>query len=167
MSYRHPPRLHSSVYIGAAQYFLTICCDNRRALLNDDECRQLVLNELRRTSNDLRFAIIAYCLMPDHLHVVCEAEEDGCDFQEWVRLFKQRTAFEWKKRTGERLWQSSYHDHVLRGTESTRQVVRYLLENPVRAALVKWPGDYPHSGSLTCSHEELIEWAFGWNRADT
>ena len=72
----------------------------------------------------------------------------------------QRTAFEWKKRTGERLWQSSYHDHVRRGTESTRQVVRYLLENPVRAALVEWPGDYPHCGSLTCSREELIEWAF-------
>jgi REP element-mobilizing transposase RayT len=104
--------------------------------------------------------------MPDHLHVVCEAENDGCDFQEWVRLFKQRTAFEWKKRTGERLWQSSYHDHVLREAESTRQVVRYLLENPVRAGLVGWPGDYPHSGSLRCSREELIEWAFGWNRGE-
>lgn len=104
--------------------------------------------------------------MPDHLHVVCEAEEDGCDFQEWVRLFKQRTGFEWKQRTGERLWQKSYHDHVLRETEPTRQVVRYLLENPVRGGLVESPGDYPHSGSLTCTREALIEWAFGWNRAD-
>ena len=105
--------------------------------------------------------------MPDHLHAVCEAGEDRCDFEEWVRLFKQRTAFEWKKRTGVRLWQSSYHDHVLRETESTRQAIRYVLENPVRGGLVASPGDYPHSGSLTCSREELVEWAFGWNRADS
>ncbi len=166
MSHRHPPRLHSQVYVGLAQYFLTICCDKRRRFLEDAECRSLVLCELRRTSQALDFAVTAYCLMPDHLHIVCEALADECDLQEFVRRFKQRTAYQWKKRTTSRLWQSSYHDHVLRETESTREVVRYTLENPVRARLVAAPAEYPHSGSLSCSRDELIEWAFGWNRAD-
>ena len=165
MSSRHPPRLHSQVYVGLAQYFLTICCEQRLRFLEEEECRSLVVSELRRTSQALDFAVIAYCLMPDHLHVVCEALADECDLQEFVRLFKQRTAYEWKKRTAGRLWQSSYYDHVLRETESTREVVRYTLENPVRARLVANPGDDPHSGSLSCGRDELIEWAFGWNRA--
>jgi putative transposase len=126
----------------------------------------LVLLQLQRTSTALGFEVLAYCLMPDHLHLVCEAEDDGCDLQEFVRRFKQTTAFEWKRRTGRRLWQSSYYDHVLRETESTRSVVQYLLENPVRAKLVAHPADYPHCGSFVCTREELIEWAFGWNRAD-
>jgi putative transposase len=166
MGTNHPPRLHDSVYIGCAQYFLTICCDDRWRFFEDEACRDLVVSKLRSTSTRLRFAVLAYCLMPDHLHVVCEAEDDRCDLQAFVRLFKQTTAFEWKRRTGERLWQSSYHDHVLRETESTRGVVRYLLENPVRAKLVAHPADYPHCGSFVCTRDELIEWAFGWNRAD-
>ena len=104
--------------------------------------------------------------MPDHIHVVCEAQSDDCDLEEFVRLFKQRTAYEWKQKTGQRLWQPSYHDHVLRESESTRSVVRYVLENPVRAKLVDHPADYEHSGSFVYSRRELIEWAFGWNRAD-
>ena len=166
MSTKHPPRLHESVYIGCAQYFLTICCERRRRFLDDESCRALVLSELRRTSTVLAFEVLAYCLMPDHLHVVCEARDDGCDFQEFVRRFKQTTAFEWKRKAGQRLWQSSFHDHVLRETESTRGVVQYLLENPVRAKLVAHPAAYPHCGSFVCERDELIEWAFGWNRAD-
>jgi REP element-mobilizing transposase RayT len=167
MATNHPPRLHDSVYVGCAQYFLTICCEKRQRLFESEPCRALVTSQLRRTSTSLGFAVLAYCLMPDHLHVVCEAEHNGCDFQELVRRFKQSTAFEWKRRTGERLWQSSYYDHVLRETESTRAVVQYLLENPVRAKLVAHPADYPHCGSFVCTRDELIEWAFGWNRADT
>ena len=104
--------------------------------------------------------------MPDHIHVVCEARSDGCDLEEFVRLFKQQTAYQWKQATGRKLWQPSYYDHVLRDSESTRSVVRYVLENPVRAKLVAEPADYEHSGSFVYSRNELIEWAFGWNRAD-
>jgi putative transposase len=166
MAKRHPPRLHSSVYRGPAQYFLTICCYRRRKLLNDAEARELVESELRRTSEAMRFAIIAYCLMPDHLHVVCEALSDESDLQAFVQLFKQRAAYAWKQKTAEPMWQPSYYDHVLRESESTRSVVRYTLENPVRAHLVDEPGQYPHIGSFVYDRDELIEWAFGWNRAD-
>ena len=166
MSTRHPPRLHPTLYRGAQQYFLTICCDRRHWTFEDASARELVVSELRRTSTSLHFAVLAYCLMPDHLHVVCEALADDCDLDGFVRLFKQRTAYEWRRTTGERLWQGSYYDHVLRETESTRSVVGYVLENPVRAGLVDHPADYPHLGSFVYSRDELIEWAFGWNRAD-
>ena len=166
MPNRHPPRLHASVYRGTAQYFLTICCYRRRKLFDGAEARELVASELRRTSEAMQFAIIAYCLMPDHLHVVCEALSDESDLQAFVQLFKQRAAYAWKQKTGEPLWQSSYYDHVLRDSESTRSVVRYTLENPVRAHLVDEPRHYPHIGSFVYGHDELIEWAFGWNPAD-
>ena len=161
----HPPRLAPRLYRGVRQYFLTICCHDHRSLLDDQEARDLVVSTLRSTSNALRFAVIAYCLMPDHIHVVCEALSDDCDLQEFVRLFKQRTAYGWRQKTGEPLWQPSYYDHILRESESTRSVVRYTLENPVRAELVDEPGKYAHSGSFVYSRRELIEWAFGWNAA--
>jgi putative transposase len=99
--------------------------------------------------------------MPDHVHVVVEATQDDSDCISFVRAFKQQTAFAFKQRVGRRLWQSSFYDHVLHNNESTQAVVRYILENPVRAKLVRSPADYPYSGSLVYSGEQLLEWAFG------
>lgn len=104
--------------------------------------------------------------MPDHLHIVAEAQHDGSDLLAFVCLFKQTTAFAWKRQHGQPLWQESFHDHVLRDSEDTRQVVRYVLENPVRARLVGAPEEYEFSGSLIYERAELIQWAFGWRTAD-
>ncbi len=55
------------------------------------------------------------------------------------------------------LWQEGYHDRVLRDEEATTTVVRYMLENPVRAGLVDRPELYPFWGSLVWSRRELLE----------
>jgi hypothetical protein len=40
-----------------------------------------------------------------------------------------------------------YHERVLRNDEATEAVVRYVLENPIRARLSKELGEYPFAGS--------------------
>jgi putative transposase len=161
MARRRPPRLAPALYVGLQRYFLTICCDGKERWLVNPSTRELVLSELRRTSDVEGIAVVAYCLMTDHLHAVVEGIRDDSDCLAFVRAFKQRTAF--KQHTGRRLWQSSFHDRVLRDYESTQAVVRYVLENPVRSKLVDSPAAYPHSGSLSYSKKDLLEWAFGWN----
>ena len=56
--------------------------------------------------------------------------------------------------------------NVARRASIGRTVVRYVLENPVRARLVASPEDYPYSGSFVYEYGELMEWAFGWNRPE-
>ena len=53
------------------------------------------------------------------------------------------------------------YDRVLRADEDTVSVVRYILENPLRAGLVTRPEDYPYSGSSTYSIEALVD-AAAW-----
>ena len=117
--------------------------------------------QLHRTSEKYAFAVFAYCQMPDHLHLVLEALADDSDFLEFIRIFKQQSAFDWKQIAGTRLWQDSFYDRVLRDSESTGKAVRYVLENPVRAGLVTHPDDYEHSGSFVYERDALMEWAFG------
>ena len=119
------------------------------------------MRQLRGTSAQHAFAVLAYCLMADHLHLVAEGQNDASNCLEFVRVFKQCTAFEWKRIGNEALWQESFYDHVLRSDESSQRAVRYVLENPVRAGLVTEPSEYPHSGSLVYERQALIEWAFG------
>jgi hypothetical protein len=41
-----------------------------------------------------------------------------------------------------RVWQDESFDHVLRGDESLRKKALYILENPVRAGLVRSAREY-------------------------
>jgi hypothetical protein len=80
----------------------------------------------------------------------------AADFRAFVRIFKQRSAFEWKRRCGTPLWQRSYFEHVLRDDEDTIGVAKYILENPVRANLVKRPEHYPYLGSMAMEMRSLL-----------
>jgi len=85
-----------------------------------------------------------------------EGNHPAADSCEFVRIFKQRSAFTWKQRNGTALWQRGYFEHVLRDNEETIGVARYILENPVRSNLVQRPGDYPYLGSMTMEVRELL-----------
>ena len=108
------------------------------------------------------FAVPAYCLMPDHVHLLLEGTTDEADLREAVRAWKQLVGYAWKSQTKAHLWQTGFHDRVLREGDDTRAVVRYLLNNPVRAGLVGNAADYRWSGSSRYTFEELAEHAGHW-----
>ena len=93
-------------------------------------------------------SVYAYCLMPDHAHLVL-GPSHVCDIITFVGQFKnlaQRAI--WHRGVSGRLWQVSIWDRFLREEESLDEVVGYVLHNPVRKGLVaKWQ-DYEVSGSL-------------------
>ena len=156
MQRKHVPRLRGFDYTGGYRYFLTICTSGRRAVFVHHEAVDLVLAQFLRSATDNRVAVIAYCFMPDHLHLMVEGSSADARLTEFVRMFKQRSAFHWKRTFGGELWQRSYFDRVLRSEESTIVVARYVLANPLRAGMVVKVEDYPFLGSLTMSIQELF-----------
>ena len=156
MPFTLAPRLKTFDYVGFNRYFLTICTINRERLFTNEADVGSVRTSLRHASDTNLFAVIAYCIMPDHLHVLTEGLEERSDFKEFVRLFKQRSAYAWKQRTGDLLWQRSYYDRVLRAHDDVFAVARYILANPVRAGLARSPGEYPFAGSFTMDVADLI-----------
>ena len=73
-----------------------------------------------------------------------------------VSDWKQRTGFAWHRRSGRRLWQKGYYDHILRSDEAHLSIARYIFENPVRAGLVKDVREYPWLGSDRFTVEEIM-----------
>jgi len=108
------------------------------------------------------FDVLAYCLMPDHLHMLLEGTSPTADFREAMRQWKQQTARSWKMHTGQRLWQAGYHERVLRESDDTRAVVAYLLNNPVRAGLVAAAKEWPWIGSSTYTVADLATHVGDW-----
>src|SRR5436853_5893065 len=125
MTFIYAPRLRNFDYVGSYRYFLTICTFNRAKVLVTDAQVQPIVLQLSQGSAAHKFSVTAYCLMPDHIHVLVAGEHETADFREFVRVFKQQTSFAWKRRYGGALWQRGYFDHVLREEEDTFAVARY------------------------------------------
>ncbi|MGB9468603.1 MAG: transposase, partial [Candidatus Acidiferrum sp.] len=111
-----------------------------------------------------------YCLMPDHVHILTEGMHPTSDALEFVRHFKQRTAFGFKRKTQQALWEFSYYDHILSPKDQIIEVARHIWWNPVRKNLCASPPDYPFSGSQTLTWRQesqvLPAWSAPWQTAE-
>ncbi len=111
------------------------------------ECVSL-LREVRATNGLL---IYAYCLMPDHVHLLA-AMASRAPISVAIGSWKSR-CYQARRNRGEskRFWQRGFYDHAVRDDRDLITAARYVLENPVRAGLVKDFQDYPLCGSMEFS----------------
>ena len=105
------------------------------------------LRELKFSSERCGFTVLVYCFMPDHLHLLVQGDDEA-DLPRFLKDLKQRTGYAYRRASAKALWQKSYYDRVVRAEEHLRGVARYIVGNPVRAALAASPADYPYSGSF-------------------
>ena len=162
---RRPERLKSFDYIGQYAYFLTFCTADRHDAFVCAERVALVSTQILRAAADEQFVLVAYCYMPDHLHILVEGGQPASDCRRFIARSKQFSGFYYQKTFGRRLWQRYGYEHVLRSDERLLSVARYILENPVRARIAKIVRDYPFTGSGLYSIDEILD-ALPWAPAD-
>jgi len=151
-----PGHLRAFDYIGRYRYFLTFCTDGRRQLFINPEVVALVRSQILRSAAHEQFAVVAYCFMPDHVHLLVEAQSESADCRAFITRAKQFAGFLYAKTFGRPLWQRYGFERVLRNDEATLIVARYIVENPVRAGLVTKPESSPFSGSQVYSLGDIL-----------
>jgi len=152
----NPGHLKSFDYVGLYRYFLTFCTDNKHKHFVVREHVDAVLEQILRSASDTGFATVAYCFMPDHVHLLIEAQSEASDCRQFIKRAKQFSGYYFKQKFGKALWQRYGFEHVLRDEEATLGVARYILENPVRAGLVARVEDYPFAGSTVYPVAEIL-----------
>ncbi len=139
-------RLPDLDYAAPYAYSLTLCTHERQDFFREDSTAKCVLSFLHECVEQFHYSLLAYCLMPNHLHLIISPEESGTSVSEFIRHFKSRTAFHFKAASNQRLWQRGFYDHIVRKSEDLQSVADYIIHNPVRKELVKTPDAYPYSG---------------------
>ena len=93
--------------------------------------------------------LLAWVLMPDHVHWLVQVGEEG-NLSRVVNRLKSASSRQVHRLMGTRgsLWQQGFHDHALRAEEDVRRVARYVLANPLRAGLVQRLGEYPYWNAI-------------------
>lgn len=134
---------------------------NRRqkVFFNEDDYSEY-LKLLNNYSRRFKIDILAYCLMPNHIHLIATPLKDGNLAQaigETHRNYTRRINFREKWRGY--LWQGRFSSYVL-DESYLLAVTRYILLNPVKATIAKKPWDYKWSSArhhLTRDKSSLIK----------
>ena len=140
------PRLKIFDYKGNYCYFITCCTHQSKPYFKDKNLVNAVLNTLQGIARKETFTILSYCFMPDHLHLLLSGEETS-SLKDFMRNFKQKSSFRFRKISKKTLWQRSYYDHVLSKEEDIREIALYIFRNPIRKGIVACIRDYPFLGS--------------------
>jgi putative transposase len=142
-----PPRL-PWVFANNPVYFVTFCTFRRRRILLRARTNAVFQEFGVRAYRSHGIAIGRYVIMPDHIHLfVCGP--DGFVLGRWVGTLKQFLAKRIVSRQStEPVWQRGFFDHVLRSDESYSQKWSYVRMNPVRAAFVNKPEEWPYAGEI-------------------
>jgi putative transposase len=137
-----------------------------RTFFEDGDC-QFYLDLLAEASLKAGVEVWAYCLMPNHVHVIMTpSDADGLRraFAELHRRYtgKINARHQW---TGH-LWQGRFGS-VAMDEAHLAAAVRYVALNPVRARLVQRPEDWPWSSTrahLAARDDHVVKVAPAPNR---
>ena len=90
-----------------------------------------------------RYRLLAWCIMPNHVHVVVEPSADN-PLDRIVQSWKSYTAHQANRMLGRRgmFWHRDYFDRYVRDEGHLNRTIDYIENNPVKAGLVaesvKW-----------------------------
>jgi REP-associated tyrosine transposase len=156
-----------------AIYHLTCRGVRKLPIFHADRDRALFLALLRETLRRFRWRCQAYCLMDNHYHVVAQTDEPTLSVgMRWLNTAYART---FNKRQGYEghLFDRRFASKLIDSSGQLMLTSRYVELNPVRAGLVRDPGDWPWSsfryhagraGSSLLSGSWLLD-LFGRERA--
>lgn len=150
-------RLPEYDYSQNGAYFITICTQNRAKLFGsvraDSISARMISDIFEKTIseyNDVDCPI--YVVMPNHFHAIIVIQKDyyqkgfaradmesAPTLSEIVQSFKRRSTIEYIKLVkhglaepfDKKIWQRSYHDHIIRNEKDFQMIWKYIDENPL------------------------------------
>jgi REP-associated tyrosine transposase len=136
-----------------ALYHVTARGNARQLIYRDEEDRRLYLDLLGKEIDQQGWRCYAYCLMDNHYHLLIETPEPNlvAGMRRLNGVYTQ--AFNRRHRRVGHLFQGRYKAIVVDKDAYLRELCRYIVLNPVRAAAVKSPERWPWSSYRATSGE--------------
>ena|SRR5688572_16965804 len=155
-------------------YYFTSVINDRLPVFRTDELKIVMCQALNEARNSGRFALYAYVIMLDHIHVITDSARDAADTLRFINGISGRRVINYLKdhgherslanlrhQTKDRKYQYSLWDHhsntrVLMTERMLMERVHYTHNNPVRAGMVERAEDYRWS-SIRCWNGKPLE----------
>jgi putative transposase len=115
--------------------------------LRKPEIASLVEEALLHSDGE-RYRLLAWCLMPNHVHVVVEMRA-SVSLSAIVKSWKSFTARRSNAELGRSgtFWHADYFDRYMRNEDHLFRTIEYVEQNPVKAGLVQQASDWAWSSA--------------------
>lgn len=153
---RKPNRLPSFDYSSNGAYFVTLCTEHRKntlsSIVGDGSPVPKPLGRMAAAFAEEiphKFPcarVDKYVIMPNHIHLLIFLEQDTGtgnpsptglgNIIGWFKYMVTKTANQTNGTPGTRIFQRSFHDHVIRGDQDYLKIWNYIDGNPS-----KWKED--------------------------
>ena len=151
---RKPTRLKNYDYSSPGSYFVTLCTQNREQIFELDNVGNDLrvvppiqnsiihkwMNEVENKFNNIK--IDKYVIMPNHIHIIVVITERhiGRSLHDVMQWFETMVTNEYIRnvRKGalnpfkKRLFQKSFHDHIIRSEKDYQEIWEYIDTNPLK-----------------------------------
>jgi len=165
-------------YVPGGTYFFTVVTHQRRAFLTEETSRNLLRQAIEKEREKRPFKIVAWALLPDHLHAVWTLPPGDDNYSlRWQKIKEEFTISylaaggqegvrsRSRRRHRERaVWQRRFWEHTCEDEEDLAWCVDYAHWNPVKHGLADRVRDWPWSTFyrfVEAGHYEIE-----WGRAD-
>ena len=153
-------------------YFITTTVVDWIDAFTRKELAEVIIESLAYCQKEKGLIIYAWCLMPNHLHMIVSAKE-GFKLSDIIRDFKKFTAkriistikeinesrtwmldkFQFAARTNfksdeYKFWQTGFHPILLESEYFMEQKLNYIHQNPVKAGFVVQEEHYKYSSAI-------------------
>ncbi len=163
------PRKHRIIPPGIPQHIVQRGHNKQQVFRSSLDYRKY-LSLVETYSNRYNCPVMAYCLMPNHIHLLVRPQDRDSLIKCMHSIsFKYAKFFNFTADRRGALWESRYHSSTVDDEQYLWQTALYICLNPVRAGLVDDPCQYSWSSSDFLlegrrNHIEIEDWIPGTHR---
>jgi putative transposase len=132
------------LYIPSSLYFVVAVTRERQPIFAGQADIDLLRQTMRRVKDIYPFAMRAYVLLPEHLHLLIQVL-GPTTISEVLHSIQRNFTLNYKRAHGIRrqtsLWQRGFWDHVIRNEQDLANHFHYIHYNPVKHGHVEKPED--------------------------
>lgn len=146
LAQRRSPRLKNYDYSLAGGYFVTICTDAKKHCFGNITDSMMLLSELGQIAHHHwlktpeffpTVQLSDYIVMPNHVHLILFLSESHNKLTKLGHIIGNYKAGVTRRARleldySETIWQSSYHEHLIRNEADLNRIREYVQTNPAQ-----------------------------------
>jgi putative transposase len=127
--------------------------NNRAAIVDDDDDCRLLVRLVEHVGALFQWIYLAYCVMPNHLHLVVQTREPNLSQGMHRLLSRYAQAFNERHDRSGHVFQGRFNSRLLDSDESVQARCKYVLDNPAEAGLGDPDNPWPYVGGVAAARD--------------
>ena len=131
-------------YVEGGTFFFTLVTKDRIPFFNNNENCEIFLSAVEKVRKNRPFDLDAWCILPDHIHLIITLPENEHNYSNIIREIKKNVTKNIRLHLNDPqtiIWQDRFWEHTIRNQRDLQTHYVYTTYNAVKHGFVNDVGD--------------------------